>query len=315
MKSLTICPHLFTRDGGSSKDTFEDELNEFKALAKSLPRLDIVDSVSFKLTKIYSATFFGSGKILQITKLINRVQIKLVLINSVISPIQQRNLEREWRVKVLDRTALILEIFGARASSREGGLQVELAHLEYQRTRLVRSWTHLERQRGGIGFLGGPGETQIEADRRAISEKVVNIKRKLKKISETRKLHRAGRKRSQVPVVALVGYTNAGKSTLFNYFTGSNELARDMLFATLDSKMRSMNLQGDKNIIFSDTVGFITNLPTQLISAFRSTLEEIINADLILHVRDISHAQSKAQAAAVKKLFLNYHGAKKKFLK
>jgi GTPase len=222
-----------------------------------------------------------------------------VLVDGTVSPIQQRNLEKEWGVKLLDRTGLILEIFADRARTREGVLQVELAALSYQRTRLVRAWTHLERQRGGLGFVGGPGETQIESDRRAIDDQVVRLKRQLEKVVRTRELHRASRRKVPFPLVALVGYTNAGKSTLFNRMTGAEVLAKDMLFATLDPTMRGIVLPSGRKIIASDTVGFISELPTQLVAAFRATLEEVLEADLILHVRDISHPESAEQAADV----------------
>ncbi len=215
------------------------------------------------------------------------------------TPVQQRNLEKEWNAKVLDRTGLILEIFGRRAQTKEGALQVELAHLTYQKGRLVRSWTHLERQRGGGGFLGGPGETQIEADRRALQEKILRIKRELETVVRTRTLHRAKRKKVPHPVVALVGYTNAGKSTLFNRLTGAGVIAEDMLFATLDPTLRRIKLEHGETIILSDTVGFISNLPTHLVAAFRATLEEVVEADLILHVRDISDPDTAAQAEDV----------------
>jgi GTP-binding protein HflX len=216
-----------------------------------------------------------------------------------VSPVQQRNLEKEWGVKLLDRTGLILEIFADRARTREGVLQVELAALSYQRTRLVRAWTHLERQRGGFGFVGGPGETQIEADRRAIDDQVIRLKRQLDKVVRTRELHRAARRKVPFPIVALVGYTNAGKSTLFNRMTGADVLAKDMLFATLDPTMRGVTLPSGRKIIVSDTVGFISDLPTQLVAAFRATLEEVLEADLVVHVRDISHPESAEQAADV----------------
>jgi len=221
------------------------------------------------------------------------------LVDGPVSPVQQRNLERAWKVKLLDRTGLILEIFANRARTREGVLQVELAALSYQRTRLVRAWTHLERQRGGLGFVGGPGETQIEADRRAIDEEVVKIRRQLARVVKTRALHRAARRKVPFPVVALVGYTNAGKSTLFNRLTGARVLARDMLFATLDPTMRGMTLADGRRVILSDTVGFISDLPTELVAAFRATLEEVLEADLIVHVRDIAHPETAEQAADV----------------
>ncbi len=229
-------------------------------------------------------------------------EVGLVIVDGRLSPIQQRNLERDWKCKILDRTGLILEIFGERARTREGVLQVELAHLDYQKSRLVRSWTHLERQRGGFGFLGGPGETQIEADRRAINERITRIRQSLEKAVRTREQHRAARKRAPYSVVALVGYTNAGKSTLFNNLTGADVMAEDMLFATLDPTMRAVTLPGGREIILSDTVGFISDLPTQLVAAFRATLEEVLEADLILHVRDIVHSETELQATNVRNI-------------
>jgi GTP-binding protein HflX len=229
-------------------------------------------------------------------------EVELVLIDGPVTPVQQRNLEKEWKVKILDRTGLILEIFSDRAATREGVLQVEMAHLTYQRTRLVRAWTHLERQRGGLGFVGGPGETQIEADRRAIDEQLVRLRRQLDKVVKTRSLHRAARAKVPFPIVALVGYTNAGKSTLFNRLTGAEVMAKDMLFATLDPTMRSIKLSSGVDIILSDTVGFISDLPTELVAAFRATLEEVLEADIILHVRDISHPATEEQAEDVEKI-------------
>ena len=243
---------------------------------------------------------FGSGKIEDLKHRFAEEEIDLVLVDGPVTPVQQRNLEKEWSVKLLDRTGLILEIFADRARTREGVLQVDLAALSYQRTRLVRAWTHLERQRGGLGFVGGPGETQIEADRRAIDEEVVRIRRQLAKVVKTRELHRAARRKVPFPVVALVGYTNAGKSTLFNRMTGAEVLAKDMLFATLDPTMRGVELPSGKKVILSDTVGFISDLPTQLVAAFRATLEEVLEADLILHVRDIAHPETEEQAADVR---------------
>ena len=241
------------------------------------------------------ATFFANGKLEDLKALIDTLEIGLVVLNAQITPGQQRNLETFWNVKVLDRTGLILEIFGERAQTKEGRLQVELAHLTYQKSRLVRSWTHLERQRGGMGFLGGPGETQIEADRRQIGERIVKIKAELELVTRTRALHRAARRRVPFPVVALVGYTNAGKSTLFNTLTEAQVLAKDLLFATLDPTMRAVRLNANATAIFSDTVGFISELPTDLVAAFRATLEEVIAADVILHVRDIAHPESEEQ--------------------
>ena len=242
---------------------------------------------------------FGAGKVEDLGTRFKALGVELVLVDGLVSPVQQRNLEKEWGVKLLDRTSLILEIFADRARTREGVLQVELAALSYQRSRLVRAWTHLERQRGGFGFVGGPGETQIEADRRAIDDQVIRLKRQLDRVVKTRELHRAARRKVPFPVVALVGYTNAGKSTLFNRMTGADVLAKDMLFATLDPTMRGITLPSGRKIIASDTVGFISDLPTQLVAAFRATLEEVLEADLILHVRDISHPETAEQAADV----------------
>ncbi len=251
------------------------------------------------LPKLRPATLFGTGKLAELKSVFKAADVELVLIDGPVTPVQQRNLEKEWGVKILDRTGLILEIFSDRAATREGVLQVELAALSYQRTRLVRAWTHLERQRGGLGFVGGPGETQIEADRRAIDDAINRIKRQLAKVVKTRELHRAARAKVPYPVVALVGYTNAGKSTLFNRLTGAKVMAKDMLFATLDPTMRSVTLPDGVDIILSDTVGFISELPTQLVAAFRATLEEVLSADLILHVRDISHPETENQARDV----------------
>ncbi|NKB21919.1 MAG: GTPase HflX [Alphaproteobacteria bacterium] len=245
------------------------------------------------------ATLLGQGAVKTYKSIIETDHICIAVIDAVVTPIQQRNLETAWSCKVVDRTGLILEIFGARARTREGRMQVELAHLSYQRSRLVRSWTHLERQRGGVGFLGGPGETQIESDRRQIDERITRIKRNLSKVIKTRGLHRRARKRVPYPVVALVGYTNAGKSTLFNRLTGAGVMAADQLFATLDPTMRDITLPSGRKIILSDTVGFVSSLPTSLIAAFRATLEEVLEADLILHVRDVSHPDSDAQKSDV----------------
>ncbi len=245
------------------------------------------------------STLFGSGKVDELKREIARQDAELIIVDGPLSPIQQRNLERAWQAKVLDRTGLILEIFGERAQTREGRLQVDLAHLTYQRTRLVRSWTHLERQRGGVGFLGGPGETQIEADRRVLAEKITKLKRELVSVIKTRTLQRRARKRVPYPIVALVGYTNAGKSTLFNKVTQANVLAEDLLFATLDPTMRLVELPSGMKIILSDTVGFIADLPTQLVAAFRATLEEVLEADIIIHVRDASDPDSEAQCQDV----------------
>jgi len=245
------------------------------------------------------ATLIGSGKVEEIGTIVKAEEPEVVIVDATLSPGQQRNLEKAWNAKVLDRTALILEIFGARAATREGRLQVELAHLTYQRSRLVRSWTHLERQRGGFGFLGGPGETQIETDRRLIGQRIAKIRRELEEVKRTRGLHRRARRRVPFPIVALVGYTNAGKSTLFNRLTESEVMAKDLLFATLDPTMRALVLKGGRRIILSDTVGFISDLPVQLVAAFRATLEEVLEADIILHVRDAAHEDSEAQKADV----------------
>jgi len=274
--------------------TVTDRLEEAVGLARAID-LDVRASEIVPLAALRPSTLFGSGKVEEIKALIGACEAGLAVVDHPVSPIQQRNLEKAWDCKVLDRTGLILEIFGERALTREGRLQVELAHLSYQRSRLVRSWTHLERQRGGFGFLGGPGEAQIETDRRLIEERIVGIRRDLAGVTRTRALHRAGRKRVPFPVVAIVGYTNAGKSTLFNRLTGSGVVARDQVFATLDPTMREVKLASGRRIILSDTVGFISDLPTTLVAAFRATLEEVVEADLILHVRDIAHAETEAQ--------------------
>ena len=274
-------------------------LEEAVSLARALPGLEIVGSTKVPLPKKRAGFLFGSGKIKELAAIFEEHEVELVLINGPVTPVQQRNLERDWKVKILDRTGLILEIFSDRARTREGVLQVDMAALSYQRTRLVRAWTHLERQRGGLGFVGGPGETQIEADRRAIDEQIGRIKKQLTKVVKTRELHRASRAKVPYPVVALVGYTNAGKSTLFNRLTGAEVFVKDMLFATLDPTMRAVTLPSGREIILSDTVGFISDLPTQLVAAFRATLEEVLDADLILHVRDISHSETKEQALDV----------------
>ena len=274
-------------------------LAEAASLARALD-LDVVGAQTVPLARARAGTLFGKGKLEELGAEISAREAGLVVIDGPLSPVQQRNLEKAWKVKVLDRTGLILEIFGDRAQTREGVLQVELAHLSYQKTRLVRSWTHLERQRGGFGFLGGPGETQIEADRRALDDRIQRIRHALEKVVRTRGEHRRARQRVPYPVVALVGYTNAGKSTLFNRLTGSDVVAKDMLFATLDPTMRAIELPAGKRAILSDTVGFISDLPTQLVAAFRATLEEVLEADLILHVRDISHAESDSQAENVR---------------
>lgn len=272
----------------------EARLEEAMGLAAAI-EIDLVGGETTSLRAIKPATYLGSGKLDELKRYAKAEEIDLIVFDCELSPIQQRNLERDLKVKIIDRTALILEIFGDRASTKEGELQVELAHLVYQRSRLVRSWTHLERQRGGSGFLGGPGETQIEADRRIIADRITGIKRQLATVTRTRNLHRAQRQKAPYPVVALVGYTNAGKSTLFNRLTDADVLAEDMLFATLDPTMRSITLPSGRKIIMSDTVGFISELPTTLVAAFRATLEEVLEADLIVHVRDASHPDSDIQ--------------------
>ncbi len=276
-------------------------LDEAVGLARAID-LDVVEAGLAFLGEITPATFIGKGKVEEFAGLVKSLDAGLVVMDCALSPVQQRNLERAWHAKVLDRTGLILEIFGQRARTREGALQVELAHLTYQRSRLVRSWTHLERQRGGFGFLGGPGETQIEADRRIIAERIARIKQELEGVKRTRHLHRESRKRVPYPIVALVGYTNAGKSTLFNRMTAASVTSADMLFATLDPTLRAVDLSHGERVILSDTVGFISDLPTTLIAAFRATLEEVIEADLILHVRDVSHGDSDAQSHDVAKV-------------
>ncbi len=275
-------------------------LEEAVSLAQALPELDVAGSGIVRLPKAHAGMLLGKGKIDELGRVFETQEVELVLIDGPVTPVQQRNLEKAWGLKILDRTGLILEIFSDRAATREGVLQVEMAALSYQRTRLVRAWTHLERQRGGLGFVGGPGETQIEADRRAIDEQLVRLRRQLDKVVKTRTLHRASRAKVPFPIVALVGYTNAGKSTLFNRLTGAEVMAKDMLFATLDPTMRRIELpESGPEIILSDTVGFISDLPTELVAAFRATLEEVLAADLIVHVRDISHPETEAQARDV----------------
>jgi GTP-binding protein HflX len=276
-------------------------LEEAVGLARAID-LHVREAEVVTLLHPRPATLFGSGKVAQIAARVKEHGVGLVVIDHAVSPIQQRNLEKAWNCKVLDRTGLILEIFGKRALTREGLLQVELAHLTYQKSRLVRSWTHLERQRGGFGFLGGPGEAQIETDRRLLEERIQAIRKELKGVVRTRALHRAGRRRVPLPVVALVGYTNAGKSTLFNRLTGAAVLVKDQVFATLDPTMREVKLASGRRIILSDTVGFISDLPTTLVAAFRATLEEVIEADLLLHVRDISHPETQAQRHDVERV-------------
>jgi GTP-binding protein HflX len=298
---VVIGPYLRVRRGDpdaptdlhAMRDT-EARLEEAVGLARAID-LEIADALIAPISQVRPATYLGKGKVEEVVGLIAGHDIELVVMDCALSPIQQRNLEKAWNTKVLDRTGLILEIFGRRAKTKEGSLQVELAHLNYQRSRLVRSWTHLERQRGGFGFMGGPGETQIEADRRLIGDRIARLENEIRKVQATRRLHREGRKRVPYRVVALVGYTNAGKSTLFNRLTRAEVQAADMLFATLDPTLRALHLPHGGKAMLSDTVGFISNLPTQLVAAFRATLEEVLEADVILHVRDISHEDAEAQ--------------------
>jgi len=301
MRSLILHPDYSKRD---TRRTPQNALDEAVSLARALA-LTIIDSRVVRLPKAHAGLLFGSGKVDELKRDITREDIALVVIDGPVSPIQQRNLERAWGCKVLDRTGLILEIFGDRARTREGVLQVDLAALSYQKSRLVRSWTHLERQRGGLSFVGGAGETQIESDRRQIDAAIIRLKRQLAKVMKTRALHRAARKKIPYPIVALVGYTNAGKSTIFNTLTGAEVMAKDMLFATLDPTMRVVRLPSGRDIILSDTVGFISDLPPQLVAAFRATLEEVLDADLILHVRDISHPETTEQAADVDEILVD----------
>lgn len=295
MRTLVIHPDL-----GTGTRIPELALAEAISLTDALSELEVAGSDVVKVRKVNAGTLFGKGKVSEIGLRCKAEEIDLVVVDGSITPIQQRNLEEEWNVKVLDRTGLILEIFGERAQTREGVLQVDLAHLSYQKSRLVRAWTHLERQRGGMGFVGGPGETQIESDRRAIDDQIQRIRKQLSKVVKTRKLHREARQKVPYPIVALVGYTNAGKSSLFNRLTGASVMAKDMLFATLDPTMRKIELPSGREIIMSDTVGFISELPTQLIAAFRATLEEVLDADLVIHVRDISHPETEGQAKDVR---------------
>ena len=284
--------------GGASLRSPQARLQEAVGLAAAI-NLNVKASGLVPVPSPRPATLFGSGKVEELTGLMRAEEAELVIVDHPLTPVQQRNLETAWNAKVLDRTGLILEIFGQRAHTREGRLQVELAHLTYQKSRLVRSWTHLERQRGGFGFLGGPGETQIETDRRIIGERIDVIGKELEQVKRTRALHRESRQRVPYPAAALVGYTNAGKSTLFNALTGASVFSEDTLFATLDPTIRSLHLPGGSKAVLSDTVGFISNLPTQLVAAFRATLEEVVEADLILHVRDIADHASASQRADV----------------
>jgi GTP-binding protein HflX len=289
------------KDGARTDRDAEERLAEAVGLTQAIG-LDVLETFIVPLQRATPATLIGSGKVEEIAAASRGFEPEVIIVNSGLSPVQQRNLEKAWNAKVLDRTALILEIFGERARTKEGRLQVELAHLNYQRSRLVRSWTHLERQRGGFGFLGGPGETQIETDRRLIGERISKIRKELEGVKRTRGLHRRARQRVPFPVIALVGYTNAGKSTLFNRLTASEVLAKDLLFATLDPTMRGIRLPNGTKAILSDTVGFIADLPIELVAAFRATLEEVLEADVIAHVRDIAHLESAAQKADVLKV-------------
>ena len=292
-KAIVVFPDL----GGSSRDA-DARLEETAGLAEAIG-VEVIDRVALRVRAPRAATLIGSGQITDIATRARMEDAQLVVFDGALTPIQQRNLETALEAKVIDRTGLILEIFGERAATAEGRLQVELAHLDYQSGRLVRSWTHLERQRGGFGFLGGPGETQIEADRRLIRDRMARLRRELDQVTRTRGLHRERRQRAPWPVIALVGYTNAGKSTLFNRVTGSDVMAEDLLFATLDPTLRQISLPGIDKAILSDTVGFVSELPTQLVAAFKATLEEVISADLLIHVRDIAHPDSEAQRADV----------------
>ena len=293
-KSIVACVICPLANDNLRDISDNSRLSEAVGLALAID-LDIVHSELVKVKNIKPSTYFSKGFIEKIKPEIAEKQIVLMIVDTLLTPIQQRNLEKELNIKVIDRTALILEIFGKRANTGEGKLQVELAHLTYQRSRLVRSWTHLERQRGGAGFLGGPGEKQIELDRRIIDDKIVKIKKELEKVKNTRHLQRGNRKKVPYPIVALVGYTNAGKSTLFNKLSGADVLAKDMLFATLDPTLRKIELPSGREVIFSDTVGFISDLPHELIMAFRSTLEEVLEADIVVHVRDIANENTLVQ--------------------
>ncbi len=303
-RTLVLSPMLRGAPAGSR--TPDARLAEAIGLAQAID-LNVVHGEVVKLERLRPATLLGSGAVARVKTLIHDQEIGLAVVDWAVTPVQQRNLEKEWNCKVIDRTGLILEIFGARARTAEGKLQVELAALSYQRSRLVRSWTHLERQRGGFGFLGGPGESQLEIDRRLIEQRIAKLKKELEEVKRTRALHRRARKRVPLPVVALVGYTNAGKSTLFNRLTNAKVVAKDLLFATLDPTIRTMKLPSGREIALSDTVGFISDLPTDLVAAFRATLEEVVEASLVLHVRDIAHPDTAAQAADVAAVLADLH--------
>ena len=302
-RAFVLVPWLKTaeydaRKKGQILRSQEARLAEAVGLTAAI-HLSIVGTSIVQISSIRPATLIGEGKVTELKGLFEELEVELVIVDGHLSPVQQRNLEKAWGLKILDRTGIILEIFGERANTREGSLQVELAHLNYQKSRLVRSWTHLERQRGGFGFLGGPGETQIEADRRVIQERIVKIEKQLETVKRTRELHRKTRREVPYPIVALVGYTNAGKSTLFNRLTNAEVFAENLLFATLDPTMRAVTLPSGRKIILSDTVGFISDLPTHLIAAFRATLEEVLEAEVIVHVRDASHEQNDIQKTDV----------------
>jgi len=297
-KTRAYVVHPVSRGDAAAMERAQARLDEAVGLAAAI-ELTVLGKEVVRVSKLVPATYIGKGAVLRIAEAVKANEVGLVVFDCAISPTQQRNLEKAWSCKVIDRTALILEIFGARARTSEGRLQVELAHLSYQRSRLVRSWTHLERQRGGFGFVGGPGESQIEIDRRLIDDRIAKIKIELETVTRRRDIQRKARKRVPHPVVALVGYTNAGKSTLFNRLTGADVLAKDLLFATLDPTMRGRVLPSGRKAIFSDTVGFISDLPTTLVAAFRATLEEVVGADVILHVRDIAHPDTEMQAESV----------------
>lgn len=297
---MVVLPLIY--DGkGKSHERADDRLQEAIGLAEAI-ELEVVCDDVVTVNSVRPSTLFGSGKLDEFSEIIKDLSVDLLIVDHGLTPIQQRNLERALHTKVLDRTGLILEIFGRRARTREGRLQVELAHLIFQRSRLVRSWTHLERQRGGVGFLGGPGESQIETDRRLLQDRIIKIRQELSKVVRTRELHRKGRRDVPYPVVAIVGYTNAGKSTLFNRLTAAGVLAQDQVFATLDPTMRELELNSGRRVILSDTVGFISDLPTMLVAAFRATLEEVVEADLVLHVRDIAHPETDAQRKDVEEI-------------
>ncbi len=298
-RAIVVLPQV-GRDPDEGRDA-EARLDEAVGLARAV-RLDVAHRELVRVRAPKVATLLGAGQIERLAAAVAAHDAEVVVIDGAVSPIQQRNLEKALKAKVIDRTGVILEIFGERAATSEGTLQVELAHLDYQASRLVRSWTHLERQRGGFGFLGGPGETQIEADRRLIRDRMAHLRKELEQVKRTRGLHRKRRQKAPYPVVALVGYTNAGKSTLFNRLTGAEVMAENLLFATLDPTMRAISLPGFDKVILSDTVGFVSALPTQLVAAFRATLEEVLEADIIVHVRDVAHPDSDAQDADVHKV-------------